>query len=551
MKVEMNSWIVKLLREHVAEISVLSIGFVMLLLMAADKMLLVQNITSVNFNWWLGFLYELLPWVLATLVPLLLLGRLSVWGYVIAVPVYFFLECIEWFVHLNFGMVLDGDWVGIILGSSRREFLWFVEQYLTVRTFCVVAILGLMTWGLIRILRLARNIHAGAMTVCCALLSACVFVYATPVRQRGAKVFNSLSPVNLVVDSVLNCKAYVRLSKMKKSPRIPETVHLQEGMDDVIGVFVLGESATRNHWGLYGYGRDTTPNAVRRKSELVVFSDLVTPGWCTSETMRYLLTTRTIEDNDDFRFTLPQVLRRAGYGVSLFTNQERWGEFEGDESFVFAGCDPLTFMGERGETNRYDEVLLKYVDGAINARVARQIVFVHLIGSHFPCDVYYPHAHAPFVPENVDNYSKLDTRLMQNHYDNSISYTDSVIEGAITALEKTGRPCWMIYLSDHGETPSSKRWRAYADRDYWEVPFIVWLSEEFREKYPDKVKRLENARGKPLQSDQLMYGLLEFAGVEGLGALPEKNFMDDGFKPRKPRMILSGNDVYRWECSGK
>ena len=52
------------------------------------------------------------------------------------------------------------------------------------------------------------------------------------------------------------------------------------------------------------------------------------------------------------------------------------------------------------------------------------------------------------------------------------------------------------------------------------------------------------AKDKPLQSDQLLYGLLRFMGVEGLGNAPEEDFLSDAFKPRNPRLILSGSAAY-------
>ena len=117
----------------------------------------------------------------------------------------------------------------------------------------------------------------------------------------------------------------------------------------------------------------------------------------------------------------------------------------------------------------------------------------------------------------------------------------------LETLEESGRPSWLIYLSDHGETPSSKNWRTATDRDLWDIPFVVWTSKEFKEKYPEKVLKLTAAKDKPLQSDQLLYGLLDFAGVEGLGIEPCENFLDEEFRPRRPRLIQGGKSIYSWD----
>ena len=114
------------------------------------------------------------------------------------------------------------------------------------------------------------------------------------------------------------------------------------------------------------------------------------------------------------------------------------------------------------------------------------------------------------------------------------------------ALEREKRPAYMVYLSDHGESPSSKGWRTATDRDLWDVPFVIWLSKKFRRQYPEVVAELENARNRPLQSDQLFFGLLRLAGVDGLNVDPTLDFAGSAFVPRSPRVIMGGRESYRW-----
>ena len=87
-------------------------------------------------------------------------------------------------------------------------------------------------------------------------------------------------------------------------------------------------------------------------------------------------------------------------------------------------------------------------------------------------------------------------------------------------------------------------WRLQTDDDLWEVPFIVWTSNEFKERFPEKIDALRRASRLPLQSDQLLYGILSFCGVEGLGNKPCENFLDPTFKCREKRMINGGKTVY-------
>ena len=102
----------------------------------------------------------------------------------------------------------------------------------------------------------------------------------------------------------------------------------------------------------------------------------------------------------------------------------------------------------------------------------------------------------------------------------------------------------MIYISDHGETPSSKSWRTTTDKDLWEVPMIVWLSEEYKIARPDVWEALRAATDKPLQSDQLLAGFLHVAGIQGCGVRTPEDFLSPDFKLRYPRKIENGRRDY-------
>ena len=460
---------------------------------------------------WFRFCLNCFPWTLVVMIPLWIFGGRSrhLYASIVAAAVVF--ESIEWFVRIKFHMILLGDWIGIVMGSSFEEVKWFISNYLGLTFF--VSVFGVLIlacglgWGAWQ----SRHVKVSRVTIVAALLSFSTFVYGTSLTTNKLAVFDRLTIVKVFVDSIRSFSDYRMLSKMRFAPQIPSSACLKTNMvNNVIGVVVLGESATRNHLGLYGYTRDTTPCLSARRDRLICYSDVVTPSSGTAEAMRYIFTTRTLERRSDFRYTMAQVMRKVGFDVSLYSNQERWGQWDGDETFDFAGCEPMCFMGEMNATNRFDEILLPYLKNAVSQSASNLVVFVHLNGSHQPPETKYPHDCVPFLSDKCYKESV-------NHYDNSIWYTDYVLEGMIKILEETKQPCWLMYLSDHGETPSSNGWRVATDSDLWEVPLVFWFSNEFRDLYPQRVMALERAKDLPLQSDQLFYGVLLFAGVDRLG----------------------------------
>jgi glucan phosphoethanolaminetransferase (alkaline phosphatase superfamily) len=102
----------------------------------------------------------------------------------------------------------------------------------------------------------------------------------------------------------------------------------------------------------------------------------------------------------------------------------------------------------------------------------------------------------------------------------------------------------MVYLSDHGESPDSKTWRTATDPDVWEVPMVIWLSDEYRLRFPETAAAVAAAVGKPLQSDQLLTGFLHLTGVRGCGVGTSDDFLDASFVPRAVRMVEDGRKTY-------
>ena len=520
-----------------ASVIVFAILFPLLLADRLSCLWIGDGLDSMHWNVLASVTLVTLTLALLGLFPLWVFGRYSWLFYAVVVPVEIVLISIEWFVCANFQMTLMGSWIGVFLVSSPEEIKWFLGKYLTVSSWlCIVLILAFA----VLIERPLRCVRKAVVTSWAVLPILCVCLIAMWVDHRlgvsEIKLAHLLPAVNLAVDSVVCCQQQRSLVNMLKSPQIPEALHTSQNKGDpTTGVFVLGESATRNHWSLYGYGRKTTPCLDSVRDELTVFGDLVTMAVHTSEAMRGIFSTYTLENRHDFRYSMSQALAKCGFDVALYSNHRRWDQWYSDESFSFAACEPFVCMSEHGETNAYDNVFLKYLDGWMLTATSHcnRVMFLHFMGSHTEWHERYPPSDAPF-----------GTQSFIDHYDNSIYFTDKILGEVVRKLRALHKPAWMIYLSDHGETPSAKNWRTATDRDCWEVPFVVWTSSEFNAAYPERVADLRRAKDKPLQSDQLLYGLLRFMGVEGLGNAPEDDFLSDAFRPRSPRLILSGSAAY-------
>lgn len=118
------------------------------------------------------------------------------------------------------------------------------------------------------------------------------------------------------------------------------------------------------------------------------------------------------------------------------------------------------------------------------------LIVLHTSTSHGPKYAdKYPKEFEVFKPvaRNVEEGEK-NVGLLVNAYDNTIVYTDFLLNGLINTLRSMND--WqsaMIFISDHGESLGENNMfmhglpMSLAPKVQYEIPFLVWTSENFRD----------------------------------------------------------------------
>lgn len=320
-----------------------------------------------------------------------------------------------------------------------------------------------------------------------------------------------------------SCQSIKKSIYAANNPEIPDSLAADE---DILALMIIGESATRNRMSLYGYSRPTTENMDAISSELFVFKDLLAAKGSTTESLTVMLSAASLDNEEDLKYFLPAACKRAGYKSAFFSNQDHWGTFDGADTLFFKDCDTKLWAGDiNRDYPRYDGVILPFVKAELDKTAPNKVIFVHLYGSHNRFRERYPLEEAKFGTANDSD-----------HYDNSIAYTDKLLGELVKELSLRHRPSLMIYLSDHGATPDETSWRLMTSPDAWEVPFFIWLSPEYKARYPETVQRLAAATQLPLESDQLNYGFSQLLKIGNLPDYdPRKDFLSERFIPRVER----------------
>ena len=288
-----------------------------------------------------------------------------------------------------------------------------------------------------------------------------------------------------------------------------------------IYVLVVGETARACNFGLYGYERNTTP-LLDKTEGLVAFTDVLTQSNTTHKSVPMLLSGASAENyNRIYREKgIITAFKEAGFHTAFFSNQRP------NHSFIdFFGmeADEWKFIKEDApeETNISDDELLKLVDKQLNDGHRKLFIVLHMYGSHFNYRERYPADNAFFLPDfPVDAELKYKDNLI-NAYDNSIRYTDNFLARLIRMLQEQDIDAAMLYTSDHGEDIFDDDRHLFLHASpvpsYYQihVPFLVWMSDNYRKNYPDLFKNAEINQQKNISSSASFFQtMLELGGID-------------------------------------
>ena len=265
-----------------------------------------------------------------------------------------------------------------------------------------------------------------------------------------------------------------------------EEVKLPDGRitdnEKAVVVLVIGESARKANFQLYGYQRDTNPLLSKQK-DLKVYQATSCATYTTAGTKAIL----EPQNSDDLYELLPNYAFRTGVDVSWRTSN--WGEPP-------IHIDDYLTDNELGEqfpdqNEAYDAILFTGLRERIESSQKNKVLIIlHTSTSHGPKYAdKYPEAFEVYKPvaRNVEEGEK-NVGLLVNAYDNTIRYTDFLLDSLINTLRTMQD--WksaMIFISDHGESLGENNMFMHglpmklAPKQQYEIPFLVWTSEHFRD----------------------------------------------------------------------
>lgn len=264
-------------------------------------------------------------------------------------------------------------------------------------------------------------------------------------------------------------------NKNKKEILLPDG-SIESDTKDVC-VLIIGESARRANFSLYGYPRLTNP--LLEKDSVTALIAESTATYTTAGVKAIL----DHKDTGKLYEILPNYLNRMGVDVTWRTSN--WGEppVHIDKYYTVKDIEKMY----PDVDNRYDEILLKGLEDSIcDSKCDKMLIILHTSTSHGPTYyLKYPKEFEVFKPvcTTVEMAKAIHEEVI-NAYDNTILYTDRLIHDVIQILKRSNRRGLMMFVSDHGESLGEGNLYMHgvpmslAPNVQTEIPFIVWTSDK-------------------------------------------------------------------------
>lgn len=264
-------------------------------------------------------------------------------------------------------------------------------------------------------------------------------------------------------------------------------------------IVVIGESARRDALSLYGNTTKTTPLIDKRINQLYIYDQAVSAAAFTNASISLLLSKQIPNKNFSIEKNLDNIISLANqtniWETYWLSTQENISMYVNMFSMINNQAKNKNWISNA----IYDEAIISEYEKVLTDNHKKRLIFIHLQGSHPVCSKRYPDGFKLFT----DNSTTI------NEYNNSIYYTDFVIDKLIQKLESTSS--MLIYVSDHGLSNIGTKMVHATNKKGVEVPFFIWysdfVSQDFKKKGRDST---------PISTTNLYNILMEYLGIEGI-----------------------------------
>ena len=412
--------------------------------------------------------------------------------------------CISQFVYFRlYGTCIDANGMKIIQDSHPNEIIEFARSYplwkVCMLTLAAAILLTAYIWGNLQ--PTAKN--TGSWETALMTVAAIVFTWYIFKPRRGMFIRSGIVRLWLdIKEYSANDKRYVTEMNLRlKDLQVKALGKPFKGPSTIM--MVIGESASRDYMSAFTpMEHDTTP-WMRKMAEdsvhTVIFPHAYSCAMHTVQSLEKALTEYNQYNGRQFydSCSVIDIAHKLGYRVHWYSNQGHLGANDTPITLVANTAEVAKWTKQDLGKVQYDETLVDFLD-ELNPEENNFLV-LHLKGSHFNFLNRYPQDRTvwgePGVQNNVLNF------------ENSIRYTDDVLQQVYKYVSERLNLKAMVYFSDHATIPDRHRSPNFSGFGDLRIPLFINFSDEYIACHPDRVEALK-ANEEAYFTNDLVYELM-------------------------------------------
>lgn len=506
---------------------VLTICLLMLLILPDIYMLNAH--TELGWKWMLGSILVAMP-----ICCVILFGPF-LWLQILLTTLLALISIIEIcsaFTYYNYINAISFPAFMYANGSELDDMMYYITHFVLKHEILPIILYTTIISLLILNYKYSKNTYTSFRTICFA-----ISIFVICVLTIGFDKIYAHSPYHMPREIA----TAIKLEKDKKNNtnKVLDFTYKAKlnNLEAKIIVVAIGESLNYSHCSFgHQYHRQTTPQ-ISIVSNMIFYTDYFATATYTEQSVPMLLTRATpIEFNINYKETpIQSAFKEVGYSTYVISNKNQIMN-NGVDGYLLKGADSVVFV----DTDR--EIINKLAQ--LTQTISDDIfILLHFSGNHFFYGNYPKHYNKWTPNYNYDKDICSDS-LFINAYDNSILYTDSLLNACITNLEKVNTESIFLFISDHGEYIDSHvgghGLSCNPAKDEYHVPLMVWYSDEYAAAYPSKVANMIKHKDEPVCGDHVFWSVLDMAGIEIDSTLQQEgmSIFGDSLRPHQRTLLL-------------
>lgn len=455
----------------------------------------------------------------SSVIGILNLITIQRWIFVFLAPPLLFLFVTTASSLYFFNITITSEIIEVILKTDWSVSKEFISVQLVILLLATLSIIfSIARW------RLKVGNIPKRQVIYITTLSVVMIIPSIVLNKKRHNTIMSRVPYSMISASKDYTSA-LKMSRLERKTIANDAVYM--GNDSLTVILVLGESLRKDHLGINGYKRNTTPLLSQRK--IYSFKQNKSLYTYTAASIPQILT-RADSTHPERAFTEESVLtvfERVGFKTIWLANQVPDYTY----SSLAKSCDE--YINLSAKSNTYSDVIstdqniLDKISNYQNSN--KNLLILHTIGSHWYYNYRCPEFMRQFFPITKSrSFSNNSKNQMINSYDNSIYFTDYFIDQVIQKFEKENTI--LIYISDHGETLGEEgKWlHAFEHETLHDAACFIWMSKKYKEKHPHSVAIKENTK-KKTNTSSIFHTLIHAADIQGSFTTHKKSLLSSRY----------------------